>query len=32
MGIENAGTVTIKDLGEVRRIGFGAMRIIGDGA
>ena len=32
MGIENAGTVTIKGLGEVRRIGFGAMRIIGDGA
>lgn len=32
MGIEEAGTVTIKDLGDVNRIGFGAMRILGEGA
>lgn len=32
MAINNAGTVEIKDLGEVSRIGFGAMRLIGPGA
>lgn len=32
MGIEKAGTVKIKDLGSVNRIGFGAMRILGEGA
>ncbi len=32
MGIEHAGKVKIKDLGVVNRLGFGAMRIIGDGA
>lgn len=31
MGIERVGTVKIKDLGEVYRLGFGAMRITGDG-
>lgn len=31
MGINNAGKVTIKDLGQVTRLGFGAMRVTGEG-
>src|SRR5699024_8776062 len=31
MGIDAAGTLDIKDLGTVTRLGYGAMRITGDG-
>ncbi|WP_277050961.1 aldo/keto reductase [Ruania albidiflava] len=31
MGIDAAGTIDIKDLGTVRRLGYGAMRITGAG-